>query len=140
MKKYLSMLLISLIVISMTACNNSDKKEGKTISQKLKDAGYKEIVSGEFKKEKDKNFFIISVKEKTITFNNEEKDYQIEYSITNDDAWMYGCRYHYADKTTTNDGEGFGECNDKTINQLIEGKEKIDEELKSSNITIDELK
>ncbi len=136
MKKKLGLFLfISLILL--TGCSNNTNK---SISDKLKSGGYQELLSTYTKHENDGSYIIIDLSEKTIVYHSEKDDSQLEYNVIDNTAWMYGCRYHYDDNTTTNDGEGFGECDNDTINFLKNSKSIIDNELKKLNISYDDLK
>lgn len=136
MKKKLGLFLfISLILL--TGCSNNTNK---SISDKLKSGGYQELLSTYTKHENDGSYIIIDLSEKTIVYHSEKDDSQLEYNVIDNTAWMYGCRYHYDDNTTTNDGEGFGDCDNDTINFLKNSKSIIDNELKKLNISYDDLK
>ena len=135
-KSFVSLLFI--FALMLTGCG-SDKSE-KTIGDKLKENGYNEIASAYIKHEKDGSYISIDLNEKTIIYNSEKDDSQLEYNVLDNTSWMYGCRYHYDDDTTTNDGEGFGDCDDDTVNFLKNSKSVIDDELKRLNISYDDLK
>ncbi len=143
MKKILICLFSLGICLSLTGCGNSntDKNSPKNLSDILKNNEYNLITEGYYQKtDSYGSYYLFSINEKTITYNNAEEDYQIEYNWTDNTAWEYGCKYHYDNNTTTNDGEGMGECDEETINQLVEGKKNIDDELKKLNLTINDLK
>lgn len=149
MKKIIISLTAFMLCFSLTGCGNDnktdlDKKQdssSKSIIDIFKENNYKTIADGYYQKTEDNgNYYLFSIDERTITYNSDEEDYQIEYNWKDNTAWEYGCKYHYDDNTTTNDGEGMGECDKETINQLVEGKKKIDNELNRLGITIDDLK
>lgn len=143
MKKILICLFSLGICLSLTGCGNSntDKNSPKNLSDILKNNEYNLITEGYYQKtDSYGSYYLFSINKKNITYNNAEEDYQIEYNWTDNTAWEYGCKYHYDNNTTTNDGEGMGECDEETINQLVEGKKNIDDELKKLNLTINDLK
>ena len=142
MKKYI--LVLSILLVVITGCgnkNSNSSNNAKTINDKFKSGGYKEASSNYFiKTESDESYMLFDLNEKTITYDSEKDDSQLEYNIMDNTAWMYGCRYHYDDDTTTNDGKGFGECDEDTIKFLKNSKVVLVSELKRLDITYDELK
>ena len=132
----------------LTACGSetnqvSDKNtsDDKSVKEILLENNYKEIATNQYQKvQDDGSYILISMDDKKIILNDAQEDSQIEYNVNDNTAWEYGCRYHYDNGTTSNDGEGYGECDNSTIQQLITGKQKIDDELNSLNLNLDDLK
>ena len=155
MKKSLIFSIASLFLIfGTTGCGNDESKENNndtnnnsqnntevTLDKKLTSNGYSMIVKNQYQKNLgNESYYLFDLDNKTITYNSEEDDSQSVYEVKNNTAWMYGCRYHYDDDTTTNDGEGFGDCDDDTISFLKKTKTTLDNELKQLNITYEDLK
>lgn len=130
--------LIFIFSLMLVGCGSG--KNEKAIGEKLKANGYNEIASSYIRHENDGSYIIINLNEKTIVYSSEKDDAQLEYNILDNTSWMYGCRYHYDSDTATNDGEGFGDCDDDTISFLKNSKSIIDDELSRLNISYDDLK
>lgn len=152
MKKTIIISLISIMILC--GCNsksettkkennnkNTNQSEKINIDTVLTNNKYEKISENIYQRTFDgDNYFYIELDNKTITYNDELDDYQIKYDIVNNTADMYGCRYHFDDNTTTEDGDGIGGCNDDTIAQIKEGKSKIDKEIKKLNINYTDIK
>lgn len=148
MKKFLSLLFVFGMIFSLVGCgsdndtskNDSKKTDKTTYQEKLKDAGFKENVENEAYELnlENGNKVYVFPSDGYINFENNVDDAQIKYMYNDGYADMYGCRLH-DDGSTTEDGEGFGECQDETVSIMKQDKAVLDEIMKDANIDYSEL-